>query len=202
MPIKFRCLAEQQQAPCHRPTTACPFNASQRIAGTRKIAFREWCLSRIGRRMSTKGHQERTIQAVSSANDIRITAPNVELESFPDHLPKRCILFHYPETERLAKSIAAASGSRVELGEIKWGCVAILRFVSCSMPLKPFVHVPQRAVRSDSLLHPCSSCQLSHGRHAQDICRRLPECLCQGCNEDTEQTCSIPGIFPGPSLHL
>ena len=91
---------------------------------------------------------------VSSANDIRITAPNVELESFPDHLPKRCILFHYPETERLAKSIAAASGSRVELGEIKWGCVAILRFVSTSMSLNPFVHVLQRVVRSDSLLHP------------------------------------------------
>ena len=153
MPIKFRCLAEQQQAPCHRPTTASAFNASQRVAGTRKIVFRKWCLSRIGRRMSTKGHQDRTIQVVSSANDIRITAPNVELESFPDHLPKRCILFHYPETECLANSIAAASGSRVELGEIKWGCVAVLRSVASSPSHSPFVSLLRSAVRTDLLLH-------------------------------------------------
>ena len=64
------------------------------------------------------------VHVVSSVDDIRITAPNIELETFPHHLPKRCILFHYPETEQLAKSIAAASGSKVELGEIKWGCAA------------------------------------------------------------------------------
>ena len=66
-------------------------------------------------------HNRSQVKVISSIDDIRITAPNVELESFPDHLPKRCILFHYPETERLARSIAAASSSRVELGEIKWG---------------------------------------------------------------------------------
>ena len=119
MPITFGYFAEQQQAPCQIPTTACAFNASKHNAGKWKF------LLRIGGRMNTKGQQDRTVRVVNSANDIRITAPNVELESFPDHLPKRCILFHYPETERLAKSIAAASGSRVELGEIKWGCVAV-----------------------------------------------------------------------------
>jgi len=71
-------------------------------------------------------HNRSQVRAVTSVDDIRITAPNVELESFKDHLPKRCILFHYPETEQLAKSIAAASGSRVELGEIKWGCAVSL----------------------------------------------------------------------------
>ena len=72
-------------------------------------------------------HNSPQLQVVSSVDDIRITAPNVELESFPDHLPKRCILFHYPETEQLARSIAAASSSRVELGEIKWGCAVLYR---------------------------------------------------------------------------
>lgn len=77
------------------------------------------------------------VHVVSSVDDIRITAPNIEMETFPDHLPKRCILFHYPETEQLAKSIAAASGSKVELGEIKWGCAAeksleLLEILLCS----------------------------------------------------------------------
>ena len=53
--------------------------------------------------------------------DIRITAPNVTLETIPTYLSKNCILFHYPETERLAHAVANASESRVELGEIKWG---------------------------------------------------------------------------------
>ncbi len=73
-------------------------------------------------------HSNSQVKVVSSVDDIRITAPNVELESFPDHLPKRCILFHYPETERLAQSIAAASSSRVELGEIKWGYAPLKAF--------------------------------------------------------------------------
>jgi hypothetical protein len=53
-------------------------------------------------------------------NDIRITAPNVALETFPEHLTKKCLLFYYPETEELARSIAQGSDGRVELGEVKW----------------------------------------------------------------------------------
>lgn len=83
-------------------------------------------------------HNRSQVQVVSSVDDIRITAPNVELESFPDHLPKRCILFHYPETERLARSIAAASTSRVELGEIKWG-YAVLQTRFLTNTIQPLV---------------------------------------------------------------
>lgn len=56
----------------------------------------------------------------SSAEDIRITAPNVSLETLPDYMTKRCVLFHYPETEALAREIAQASDGRVDLGEVKW----------------------------------------------------------------------------------
>ena len=85
-------------------------------------SLRHWHSIRFAQSMTgQQQHNRSQVKVGSSVDDIRITAPNVELESFPDHLPKRCILFHYPETERLAKSIAAASSSRVELGEIKWG---------------------------------------------------------------------------------
>ena len=49
-----------------------------------------------------------------------LQGPNVDLEAFPQSLQKDCLLFHYPETEALARKICAASASRVELGEIKW----------------------------------------------------------------------------------
>ncbi|KAK9902149.1 hypothetical protein WJX75_006001 [Coccomyxa subellipsoidea] len=55
-----------------------------------------------------------------TSDDIRITAPNVALESFPLHLTKQCLLFYYPETEALARSVAETSQGRVELGDIKW----------------------------------------------------------------------------------
>jgi hypothetical protein len=56
----------------------------------------------------------------ASTEDIRITAPNVSLGAIPDYLTKKCVLFHYPETEALARSVAQASDGRVELGEVKW----------------------------------------------------------------------------------
>lgn len=52
--------------------------------------------------------------------DIRLIAPNVELEALPDYLKRDCLLFYYPDTEDLARQIAAQS-DRVELGNIKWG---------------------------------------------------------------------------------
>ena len=51
--------------------------------------------------------------------DIRIAAPNVELQALPEYLKKECLLFYYPETEPLARQIAAKS-SNVELGNIRW----------------------------------------------------------------------------------
>ena len=55
-----------------------------------------------------------------NANDIRITGPNLSLDAIPEHLAKKCLLFHYPETALLARAIADASDARVELGEVKW----------------------------------------------------------------------------------
>lgn len=105
------------------PICAHAFNLTQHIRGNKGFPIRKGGQLRIAQPMSEERQQQQRSQVhvVNSVDDIRITAPNVELESFPDHLPKRCILFHYPETERLARSIAAASGSRVELGDIKWG---------------------------------------------------------------------------------
>jgi hypothetical protein len=62
------------------------------------------------------------VQAVASTEDIRVSAPNVDfktLQSLPEHLRKDCLLFYYPDTEPLARRIAAIS-DKVELGEIRW----------------------------------------------------------------------------------
>ena len=59
-----------------------------------------------------------------------LQGPNVDLEAFPESLQKDCLLFHYPETEALARKICAASASRVELGEIKWACAPTLLVVA------------------------------------------------------------------------
>ena len=52
-------------------------------------------------------------------DDIRIAAPNDDLESLPEYLKKECLLFYYPEQEALAKKVAQASSS-IQLGEVKW----------------------------------------------------------------------------------
>lgn len=50
--------------------------------------------------------------------DFRINA-NVDELAFPSRMRKECILFYCPETEGLAKKVAAQSDSIV-LGKIKW----------------------------------------------------------------------------------
>ena len=70
-----------------------------------------------------------------SRDDIRIQGPNVDLEAFPQYLQKDCLLFHYPETETLARKICDASGSKVELGEIKWACVPKHSMTEHAQPL-------------------------------------------------------------------
>jgi len=59
------------------------------------------------------------------ANDIRITSPNVDLDSLPDYLRKDCILFYCKEAEPLARKIAALS-DKVQLGEVNWQCASQL----------------------------------------------------------------------------
>jgi hypothetical protein len=55
------------------------------------------------------------------ANDIRITSPNVDLDSLPEYLRKDCILFYCKEAEPLARKIASIS-DKVELGDVNWQC--------------------------------------------------------------------------------
>jgi len=62
------------------------------------------------------------VRVTFSRDDIRIQGPNVDLQATPQYLQKDCLLFHYPETEALARKVCEASRCKVELGEIKWAC--------------------------------------------------------------------------------
>ena len=68
---------------------------------------------------NTNGTPGSRIQVSVSKDDIRIAAPNVDLESLPEYLKKECLLFYYPDQEALAKKVAAASSS-IQLSEVKW----------------------------------------------------------------------------------
>ena len=61
----------------------------------------------------------RGVKVSYSRDDIRIAAPNVDLQDIPDYMKKDCLLFYYPEAEYLARKIAAVSDS-IQLGEVKW----------------------------------------------------------------------------------
>ena len=69
--------------------------------------------------MSANGSSGSRVKVSVSRDDIRIAAPNVDLESLPEYLKKECLLFYYPEQEALAKKVAQASSS-IQLGEVKW----------------------------------------------------------------------------------
>eukprot|EP00798_Chlamydomonas_sp_ICE-L_P022009 gene22009-29068_t len=45
---------------------------------------------------------------------------NVEIEEIPPKMRKECVLFYAPQTEALAKKVAAASLGAVTLGEMRW----------------------------------------------------------------------------------
>ena len=57
-------------------------------------------------------------KALSLAEDFRIIA-NVDLKKMPAHLRKQCVLFYAPETEALARKIAAED-SNIELAICRW----------------------------------------------------------------------------------
>jgi hypothetical protein len=54
----------------------------------------------------------------TSIDDYRIVN-NIDASAVPEDLKKDCILFYTPETEALARKIAA-EGSHVQLGNIRW----------------------------------------------------------------------------------
>ena len=68
------------------------------------------------------------VPSMKRAIDIRITSPNVDLDSLPDYLRKDCILFYCKEAEPLARKIAALS-DKVQLGDVNWQCASWLRSV-------------------------------------------------------------------------
>lgn len=53
-----------------------------------------------------------------SLDDYRIIS-NIDTSIVPEGLKKDCILFYTPDTEPLAKKIAA-QGAHVQLGQIRW----------------------------------------------------------------------------------
>ena len=78
-----------------------------RIGGRRK------CMTTVVKPGSSR------LQVSVSGDDIRIAAPNVDLESLPGYLKKECLLFYYPDQAPLAKKVAEASSS-IQLSEVKW----------------------------------------------------------------------------------
>ena len=100
--------------------------AADRFASSRLRAPQQrlcTAASRQGRIMS-RPEQNGTVRQTAdsdplSGKDIRISGPNVELQALPEYLKKECLLFFYPDTESLAREIAAKSDN-VELGNIKW----------------------------------------------------------------------------------
>lgn len=55
-----------------------------------------------------------------NGQDIRIAAPNIDLDEFPGNLKHDCLLYYFPECEALADKIAGLIPDKVTLGKIKW----------------------------------------------------------------------------------
>ena len=77
------------------------------------IGYIQQCMTAAGKSGSSR------LLVSASRDDIRIAAPNVDLESLPEYLKKECLLFYYPDQEPLAKKVAEASSS-IQLSEVKW----------------------------------------------------------------------------------
>uniref|UniRef100_A0A383W0Y5 ribose-phosphate diphosphokinase n=1 Tax=Tetradesmus obliquus TaxID=3088 RepID=A0A383W0Y5_TETOB len=58
--------------------------------------------------------------SLTSIDDYRIVN-NIDSSAVPEELKKDCILFYTPDTEPLARKIAA-EGTHVQLGNIRWKC--------------------------------------------------------------------------------
>ena len=83
------------------------------LAHSSATGYSRQCMTADGKSGSSR------LQVSASRDDIRIAAPNVDLESLPEFLKKECLLFYYPDQEPLAKKVAAASSS-IQLSEVKW----------------------------------------------------------------------------------
>ncbi len=54
-----------------------------------------------------------------NGQDIRMAAPNIDLDTYPEYLKHDCLLYYFPECEALADKIAGIS-KNVTLGKIRW----------------------------------------------------------------------------------
>jgi hypothetical protein len=68
--------------------------------------------------MAVAGGTRAPSAALASLDDYRIVS-NIDASAVPEALKKDCILFYTPETEPLARKIAA-QGQHVTLGNIRW----------------------------------------------------------------------------------
>ena len=100
-----------------RPASAVS-SASSRAAGVLRVPPR----ASMDQRPSMANPLKPAMRVNYSVDDIRITGPNVDLDSMPDYLKKDCILFYCKEAAPLARKVAALS-DKVQLGEVNWKCV-------------------------------------------------------------------------------
>lgn len=120
MSLKLRQSASLQ-APLIRPSVVYQRRKEDLWVVSQRVGL--WQRSRIGGRikcMTTDLKVGSTrLQVSASRDDIRIAAPNVDLESLPGYLKKECLLFYYPDQAPLARKVAEASSS-IQLSEVKW----------------------------------------------------------------------------------
>ena len=133
-----------------------------------------------------------TSNTISQLDDYRVSAANIDASQIPDNMKKDCILFYSPDTETLARKIAAAS-SKVELGRIRWRCVFVLCFVcACVCSQRP-------STRAHWGSH--TNLPLTHAP-AQQLCRRLPRPVYSGRDVDPQPACRLSRVLPQPRAHL
>ncbi|KAL3145479.1 ribose phosphate diphosphokinase subunit prs3 [Trebouxia sp. C0010 RCD-2024] len=124
MSLKLRQSASLQ-APLIRPSVVYQRRKEDLWVVSQRVGL--WQRSRIGGRikcMTTDLKVGSTrLQVSASRDDIRIAAPNVDLESLPGYLKKECLLFYYPDQAPLARKVAEASSS-IQLSEVKWATFA------------------------------------------------------------------------------
>ena len=73
----------------------------------------------------------------ATGQDVRLQAPNFQVDDLPDNAKRECILFYYHECEALAQQIASGN-SHIRLGSIRWAyacgaCTAVGAVMSCTL---------------------------------------------------------------------
>lgn len=107
---------------CHPLPAAQPrsFGIAQR--GIRLLASRTF-VTRIGAASAGVSRPGSPSPDASIMDDFRIIE-NITADGLPEFKKKECILFYTPDTEPLARKIAAVSPHKLELGNIRWRCAA------------------------------------------------------------------------------